>query len=328
MQSAVLLMFMNAGLLMVGQVVPGSMGVEWNAGAVDCEATPQSPLQVHTYEPQTFILRQGLCFHHEANFIYLLVGSESALLLDTGVEADTGAMPLAQTVLELLPAQGDSTIPLIVTHSHGHRDHRAGDPQFADVPSVQLVPADRDGVLGTFGFEDWPNDIVRLDLGDRPVHLVPAPGHHPDHLVLYDERTGLLLSGDFLLPGRLLIDDITAYRESADRLIAFLENRPVAHILGSHLEMDVAGRLYPFRSQYRPDQRPLQLTGEDLVALFGALNRFNGFYSRHENFVLANPVHNLSALIGGILVALTLIAWGVLWFFRRRSRTRAPAGAK
>src|SRR6266487_5438923 len=50
------------------QPVPGSLDVHWNEGAKDCTATPQDPLQVHTYEPQTFILRQSPCANFEANF--------------------------------------------------------------------------------------------------------------------------------------------------------------------------------------------------------------------------------------------------------------------
>lgn len=83
--------------------VPGSMNVHWNEGAPDCAATPQNPLQVHAYELQTFILRQSPCVHFEANFIYLLVGSDKALLIDTGAVPDPEQMPLATTVLELLP---------------------------------------------------------------------------------------------------------------------------------------------------------------------------------------------------------------------------------
>jgi hydroxyacylglutathione hydrolase len=64
------------------------MDVCWNKGAPDCTATPQDPLQVHAYDPQTFILRQSPCAHFEANFLYLLVGSDKALLIDTGAVAD------------------------------------------------------------------------------------------------------------------------------------------------------------------------------------------------------------------------------------------------
>src|SRR3546814_16240672 len=84
-----------------GRTVRGSLDVQWNAGAADCAATPQAPLQVHVYEAQTFILRQSPCADFEANFLYLLVGSDRALLIDTGAVADPARMPLAKTVLEI-----------------------------------------------------------------------------------------------------------------------------------------------------------------------------------------------------------------------------------
>ena len=55
------------------QPLPGSLDVHWNEGAPDCSATPQNALQVHAYEPQTFILRQSPCANFEANFLYLLI---------------------------------------------------------------------------------------------------------------------------------------------------------------------------------------------------------------------------------------------------------------
>jgi hypothetical protein len=39
--------------------VPGSMDVRWNEGAPHCAAAPSDPLQVHAYEPQTYILRHS-----------------------------------------------------------------------------------------------------------------------------------------------------------------------------------------------------------------------------------------------------------------------------
>src|SRR5215469_4901468 len=66
------------------QLVPGSMDVRWDAGAPDCKANPQPPIQVHRYEPETFFLRQNLCVSFEGNFLYLLIGSHKALLIDSG----------------------------------------------------------------------------------------------------------------------------------------------------------------------------------------------------------------------------------------------------
>lgn len=83
---------------------PGSLPAQWNIGAEDCAASPQAPLQVYTYEPQTFIFRQSPCTDPEANFLYLLVGSQKALLIDTGAVADPAKMPLAKTVLSLFAA--------------------------------------------------------------------------------------------------------------------------------------------------------------------------------------------------------------------------------
>jgi hydroxyacylglutathione hydrolase len=315
--------FLLTATLAWSQSVPGSLDVHWNEGASDCSATPQEALQVHRYEPQTFILRQSPCADFEANFIYLLIGSDKALLIDTGAVADPKAMPLAKTILELLPDKDGKKLPLLVVHTHRHLDHRAGDPQFASLPSVQVVPFDLEGVRAFFGFANWPNGIAHLDLGDRTVDVIPTPGHNPTHVAFYDDRTGILFSGDFLLPGRLLIDDAAAYRESALRVIDFLKTRPLTHILGGHIELNAAGRAYRFGSHYHPDEHRLELAREDLTALPAAFERFNGFYARYPNYILTNPIRNLLALAIIAVAVLIFIVWGVRQLLRSRRRARA-----
>jgi hydroxyacylglutathione hydrolase len=124
----------------LGAPVEGSLPLQWNIGAGDCKASPQPPLQVHAYETQTFILRESPCADPEANFLYLLIGSEKALLIDTGAVADPSKMPLARTVLSLLPTKDGVRLPLLIVHTHRHRDHYAGDVQF--FPATSLCPAD------------------------------------------------------------------------------------------------------------------------------------------------------------------------------------------
>src|SRR6266700_1748589 len=265
------------------QPVPGTLDVHWNEGAPDCKLTPQDPLQVHTYEPQTFILRQSPCANFEANFLYLLLGSDKALLIDTGAVADPKEMPLAKTILELLPDKDHKKLPLLVAHTHRHLDHRAGDPQFASLPSVQIVPIDLEGVRA-----------------------------------FYDSRTGILFSGDFLMPGRLLIEDAAAYRESALRVVDFLKTRPLTHILGGHIELNAVGQAYRFGSHYHPNEHRLELAREDLIALPAAFESFNGFYARHPNYILTNPIHNLVALAIIAVAVLILIVWAVRRLLRRR----------
>lgn len=296
-------------------------GAAWHGGAADCTAGHWPPLQVRAVAASTWILRQNPCAHPEANFLYLVAGEDRALLIDTGAIADPDAMPLADTVLGLLPARGDERLPLLVVHSHGHRDHHAGDAQFAGRPGVEVVPVDAAGMRAFFGFDSWPDGVATVDLGGRLLHVLPAPGHHPDHLAFHDEATGLLFIGDFLMPGRLLVDDLDAYRRSASRLLAFLDGRMVTGVLGGHVELDPAGQAYPAGTQHRPVEHPLELGLEDLRALPAALDGFNGFYARHPRFHLSNPVHNLLALAGAVALVLALAGWGLArWVRRRRLR--------
>lgn len=303
------------------------MAVQWHEGARECEEAAWEPVQVHAYEPATFILRQSPCAHFEANFVYLLVGSGQALLIDTGAIEEAEQNGLAETVFKLLRQPHGQPMPLLVVHTHGHRDHRAGDAGFAAYPQAAVVPAG-DGMREFFNFRDWPSGSAEIDLGDRVVHVLPAPGHHPDHLVFYDERTALLFTGDFLLPGRLLVDDLAAYRASAARVMAFVSDKPVAHILGGHLELDARGQSYRRGATHRPDQGRLELAKDDLLALATALDGFNRFYARHPRFILSHPVNNLIALCALVLAALAFAIRGWTRFSRRRRAVRQVAGQR
>src|SRR5271170_1496482 len=116
-----------------GDLAPGSMEVHWDPGAKTCPVGETDPIQVHHYNAQTLILREKLCATWEAPFMYLLIGNKQALLIDTGDIADPHAMPLESLVMSLLPEESAAKMRLLVVHSHGHLDHRAGDPQFEGV---------------------------------------------------------------------------------------------------------------------------------------------------------------------------------------------------
>ena len=305
------------------QPMQGSLEVRWDEGAANCGATSHEPLQIHAYDPQTFILRQSLCASFEGNFLYLLVGSDKALLIDTGAVADSTQMPLAKKVLELLPDKDNAKIPLLVVHTHGHLDHRAGDSQFASLPSVKVVPADLEAVRAFFSFANWPDGIALVELGDRTINVIPTPGHHPAHVAFYDRRTGILFSGDFLMPARLTMEDSAAYHASAVRVVDFVQARPLTHILGGHIELDTAGHAYGMGSHYHPNERRLELSKEDLLALPAALKNFNGFYARHPSFILSNPRHNLAALALSAVALLIVIVWVVRRLLRRQRRPTA-----
>ena len=305
------------------QLVPGTMDVHWNEGSKDCTKNPEPPLQVHRYNEQSFILRQSLCATYEAPFIYLLIGKTKALLIDTGAVADAKTMPLAETVISLL-ANGGSRLPLMVVHTHGHLDHRSGDDQFRALPDVEVVPTDLESVKSRLGVADWPNGIGQIDLGDRVIDVIPTPGHHPSHVAYYDRQTGLFFSGDLLLPGRLLIEDTDADLASARRVAEFVEQRPVTYALGGHIELVESGKSL-LGKRYHPNERPLQLTKQDLLALPRIVSGFNGFYAKRGVYVLMNQNRILILLgVGAVvlLVAIILIL-RALWRW-----LRSPAVAK
>ena len=80
------------------------LNAQWDLGATDCASHHAPPIQVHAYDARTYILRENLCATFEAPFMYVLIGSRRALLIDDGDVADPHVMPIAQTVLDLLRA--------------------------------------------------------------------------------------------------------------------------------------------------------------------------------------------------------------------------------
>jgi len=315
------------------QLEPGSVSMQWSPGAKDCAArkpgapdTPP-PLQVHRYNDDTYILREELCATFEAPFMYLLLGSERALLIDTGDVSDPVRMPLAETLLKLLPGDGAAKLPLLVVHTHRHLDHRAGDPQTTLLRRVELVAPDLASVQRFFGFQHWPDEVRELSLGDRTLDVIPTPGHSETHISFYDRKTGLFFSGDFLLPGRLLIDDIDAERASAARVAEFVRERPVSYVLGGHIEMNRAGNTYPWESTYHPDEHALALEKAQLLALPEALRHFNGFYSRWGGFIMMNSTRCMLAEAAAILLSLIAVGWGVRRYLRQRRAARRAATA-
>lgn len=252
--------------------------------------------------------------------MYLLLGSTRALLIDTGDVADPHQMPLATTVEKLLPGEGRAKLPLLVVHTHRHFDHRAGDPQFTPLPNVQVVGYDLESVQRYYGFAHWPAGLAQISLGDRIVDAIPTPGHNETEVSFYDRSTGLFFSGDFFLPGRLLIEDADADLASAERVAAFIKDHPVSFVLGGHIEKDTRGDLFTWGSQYHPHEHVLQMSKDDLLALPAAVRSFNGFYSARGQFVMLNSLRML--ILEGVCALLVLsgLVTLVVRFVRHRRR--------
>ncbi|MEM7358309.1 MAG: MBL fold metallo-hydrolase [Pseudomonadota bacterium] len=247
----------------------------WHYGTESCETDAAPPIEVLRVNPSSFILRQNKCQHFEAPFMFLLLGTERALLLDTGAIESADLFPIYATVRDLLAADhAEVNRELVVVHSHSHLDHQKGDLQFRDKASVTLVEPNSAALEEFFNFVDWPRQTVQFDLGQRLITVIPTPGHHAQAISLYDPLNQWLLTGDTLYPGSIRVKDWQAFRSSVQRLWKFSETNPVSLILGTHIEMSrTPGEMYDIGSTYQPQERALTLEVTDLKELNQQLQR-------------------------------------------------------
>jgi hydroxyacylglutathione hydrolase len=90
--------------------------------------------------------------------------------------------------------------------------------------------------------------------------ILPLPGHESSHITVCDSKTQILLTGDTLYPGKLVVEDWPEYRKSAARLANFVTTHPVSLVLGAHIEMARTPRqLYPVGTRVQPDEHVLPL---------------------------------------------------------------------
>ena len=235
---------------------------EWIHGAEDCRQSTDPALQTHQAEADTFIFRQSKCTSFEAPFMYLLIGVTQSLLLDTGAPMQESELPIRETVDRIL--QERASRRLIVAHSHAHADHGAWDGQFLKRPDTLIVERQLTDIQSRFGIATWPTSAGTLDLGGRTLTVLPLPGHEDQHVAFHDSKTGILLSGDSLYPGLLVVNDWRAYRDSARCLADFARTHDVSFVLGAHVELARSGRLFPIGTTFQPDEHPLQLVRKDL----------------------------------------------------------------
>jgi glyoxylase-like metal-dependent hydrolase (beta-lactamase superfamily II) len=218
--------------------------------------TSQDWFEVYEVLPSVFGIYEPGQF--EEVISYLIVGSERALLFDTGL----GIGDMKQTVSEL------TNLHLIVLNSHTHYDHIGGNDQFEMILGTDTAYA-RENARGKthdevseFVGEGWiwkptpdgfspetyqisgfsvsstVNDGDEIDLGDRTLEVLFTPGHSPDSLCLIDRANRLLFTGDTFYPAPLYThlhgSDFEAYGRTANRLAELISE--VDYLLPAHNE--------------------------------------------------------------------------------------------
>ena len=288
---------------------------QWNSGF-----TGEPVLRVRVLAAGFWVIRQSKASNLEAPFMYLVAGSTSALLVDTGSEPAAGtALPLRAVVDSLLstvatPASRPS-FSLLVAHSHAHGDHHYLDRDFAARAHTTVAGLSVDSVKAYFGFSSWPDDEATIDLGARRVTVIPTPGHERAHLMFYDAATRTLLGGDMLYPGLLTIRDWPAFRASTARVAAFARAHAVAQVLGAHVEMTARPReMYPLGTPAQLAEHALALAPTVIDSLAAAVAAFadSSATAVHNDFILRRVSPPAPAPPSGVLVQRS---GGVLLYF-------------
>ena len=117
--------------------------------------------------------------------LFLLAGTEKALLIDSGMNLNN-----ARDI-----AAGLTDLPLSLLNTHADRDHIGSNEQF---DAFYMHPAEepvyrRSGKSGTI----IPvREGDSLNLGDRELRIIHLPGHTPGSIAVLDVQNKVLISGD------------------------------------------------------------------------------------------------------------------------------------
>lgn len=251
--------------------------------------------EIYLVAPETYALYEP--GHFEEKISFLIVGTDRALLFDTGL----GLHPI-RPVVELLTDKS-----LIVISSHSHYDHIGGNHEFDTITGLDN-PFTAHGAkglsnaeIGDFVKNDWlpkppsadfdpktyqilpwkRGDIIKdgqiIDLGGRKIEVLETPGHAPDEVCLLDRDTRLLFMGDLFylsaLYANLEESDFATYKASVDRLAAF--EQEVDYLMTPHNVPKVNAT---YLSKLKEAFQAVEEKSAPSVEINGALEyKFDGF---------------------------------------------------
>lgn len=191
--------------------------------------------------------------------IYLLLGSEKALLIDTGC----GLFPL-KPIIDKIIGQRE----LLVFNTHCHFDHRGANDEFPEVyiheseKAMISIPEDiswlkysSNEVIKEYDKKDFklkPSLIVKsvedgdeLDLGGIKVKIIHTPGHSDGSISLVTDR-GELFTGDLAHYGAMYLQKKSGTHvilESLSKLLTVFENNKLKEIYPAHEDYAVGKEL-------------------------------------------------------------------------------------
>lgn len=177
--------------------------------------------QIHFPEVQT------ICITEKIVHMYLVWGTERALLIDTGL----GQGNLNAAVAQLWKKS------LLVANTHGHEDHVGANTQF---DQVLAHPGDWDSIrryTSCSAANLLPlREGCRIDLGNRSLNVLSLPGHTPGSIAFWDQTYHILFCGDYVSDRPIyLCYEGASIKEYCTSLTRILSMAPeIRFLLGGH----------------------------------------------------------------------------------------------
>ncbi len=140
------------------------------------------------------------------NFVYLLIGEEKALLIDScSGEGNIRAV-----------VEGITEKPVMVLSTHGHFDHTGGNSCWPEAWMTKEAAVHAKEPFGpthekwfcSKPYQDYKIHYIengqRIDLGQKIVEIISIPAHSEGSVAVLDKNTRFLFTGDEIESGQVI----------------------------------------------------------------------------------------------------------------------------
>ena len=163
--------------------------------------------------------------------IYLIEGTESAILIDAGT-----VIPGLRKIVEDIVHK-----PVTLIATHVHPDHTGS--AINEWESLWLCAADEVNVPSCMsdykGEHKYLTDGQIFDLGDRQIEVIFTPGHTPGSACFVDKKAGYGFSGDAFGSTNLLVfTTLTTEADSCRKMLYFMEKYGIDYLYPGHYSGD------------------------------------------------------------------------------------------